>query len=134
MSGKISTHGTEQLTYDVRAIVSAKVTLDCCSCFPDGVGEDDDDDNIWADFDSKVASRSSAVTPTSTGTLIIEQRIEMPYVKRKMDYLSLKRLAKLYLRTFIGFLLHIRAFQHHLFLLKEYFHWQIWSQMTREID
>jgi hypothetical protein len=44
-----------------------------------------DEDEIWEEFDQKIASRTSTITPTTTATLIVKQYVEMSYIDRKED-------------------------------------------------
>lgn len=48
----------------------------------------DNEDDLWEDFDNKMSAKTSVVTPTTTATMIIKQYLEMPNVDRKTNPLK----------------------------------------------
>lgn len=55
---------------------------------------DNDEDDLWWDFDKTISEISSTNTPTDTATMTVKQYLELPHLDRKKDPLEFWKLQK----------------------------------------
>lgn len=52
------------------------------------VSKEKEENCLWAFFDEKIAKRKTTITPATTGTLILKQYLELPYLQRSKNPLE----------------------------------------------